>query len=125
MIRAYAQAVRPKMFTEGQLVLRMVEHVSRNLPGPSKFTPKWEGPYIIRVAHESGYYYLTKEDGTIQRTLPWSSSGSLKPKVARLPCLPVIPNVPRISQFFSFLPQDQPSHLLYFPQHQLFSSFLA
>ena len=65
MTRAYAQAVRPRMFTEGQLVLRMTEHVRRNLPGPSKFTPKWEGPYIINIAHESEYYYLAKEDGTV------------------------------------------------------------
>ena len=65
MTRAYAQVVRPRMFTEGQLVLRMAEHVRRNLPGPSKFTPKWEGPYIISAAHKSGYYYLTKEDGTV------------------------------------------------------------
>ena len=65
MTKAYAQAVHPRVFTEGQLVLRMAEHVRRNLPGPSKFTPKWEGPYIINVAHESGYYYLAKEDGTV------------------------------------------------------------
>ena len=65
MTRAYAQAVHPRTFTKGQLVLRMVEYVRRNLLGPSKFTPKWEGPYIIRTAHESGYYYLTKEDGTV------------------------------------------------------------
>ena len=63
MTRAYAQAVRPRMFIEGQLVLRIAEHVRRNLPGPSK--SKWEGPYIISAAHESGYYYLTKEDGTV------------------------------------------------------------
>ena len=65
MTRAYAQAVRPRTFTEGQLVLRMAEHIRRNLPRPSKFAPKWGGPYIIRTAHESGYYYLTKEDGTV------------------------------------------------------------
>ena len=65
MTRAYAQVVQPRAFTKGQLVLRTVEHVRRNLPGPSKFAPKWEGPYIIREAHDSGYYYLTKEDGTI------------------------------------------------------------
>ena len=40
MTRAYAQAVRLRVFTEGQLVLRMAEHVRRNLPGSSKFTPK-------------------------------------------------------------------------------------
>ena len=40
----------------------MAEHVRRNLPGPFKFAPKWEGPHLIRKAYESGYYYLTKED---------------------------------------------------------------
>ena len=65
MTKAYAQAVHPRAFTEGQLVLRTTEYVRRNLPEPSKFAPKWEGPYIIREAHDSEYYYLTKEDGTI------------------------------------------------------------
>ena len=65
MTKAYTQAVRPRAFTEGQMVLRMAEHVRRNLLGPSKFAPKWEGPYIIRKDHKSGYYYLTKEDGTV------------------------------------------------------------
>ena len=65
MTRAYAQAVRPRTFTEGKLVLRMTEHLRRDLLKPSKFTPKWEGLYIIRTTHESGYYHLTKEDGTV------------------------------------------------------------
>ena len=65
MTKAYTQAVRPRAFTEGQLVLRIAEHVRKNLSGPSKFALKWEGPYIIRKAHDSGYYYLTKEDGTV------------------------------------------------------------
>ena len=65
MTRAYAQAVRPRAFIERQLVLRTAEHVRRNLPGPSKIAPKWEGPYIIRKSHDSGYYYLTKENETV------------------------------------------------------------
>ena len=65
MTRAYAQAIHLRAFTEGQLVLRTAEHVRRNLSGPSKFAPKCEGPYIIREAHNSGYYDLTKEDGTV------------------------------------------------------------
>ena len=65
MTRAYAQVVHLRAFTEGQLVLRTAEHVRRNLSGPSKFAPKCEGPYIIREAHNSGYYYLTKEDGIV------------------------------------------------------------
>ena len=36
----------------------------KNVPVPFKFAPKWEGLYIIKEAHDSGYYYLTKEDGT-------------------------------------------------------------
>ena len=46
-------------------MLRTVDHERKNLPGPSKFALKWERPYIIKKAHDSGYYYLTKEDGTI------------------------------------------------------------
>ena len=65
MAKAYAQTIHPRAFTEGQLVLRAIEHVRKNLLEPSKFAPKWEGPYIIRKAHDSGYYYLTKEDGTV------------------------------------------------------------
>ena len=65
MAKAYAQTLHPRSFTEVQLVLRAVEHVRKNVPGPSKFAPKWEGPYIIRKAYESGYYYLTKEDVTV------------------------------------------------------------
>ena len=69
MTKAYAQAVHLRAFTEGQLVLRTAEHIRRNLPGPSKFALKWEGPYIIREAHDSGYYYLSKEDGTVLKDL--------------------------------------------------------
>ena len=64
MAEAYGQTVHPRTFLEGQLVLRAAEHVRKNVLGPSKFAPKWEGPYIIREAHDSGYYYLAKEDGT-------------------------------------------------------------
>ena len=31
--------------------------------GPSKFAPKWEGPLVIKEAHQSGYYRLTQMDG--------------------------------------------------------------
>ena len=67
MVKAYARTVHPRAFTEGQLVLRTAEHVRKNLLGPSKFSPKWEGAYIIREANDSGYYCLTKEDGTFLR----------------------------------------------------------
>ena len=62
MAKAYGQTIHPRTFTEGQLVLRAVEHVRKNVTGPSKFSPKWEGLYIIRETHDSEYYYLAKED---------------------------------------------------------------
>ena len=62
MVKAYGQTVHPRAFIEGQPVLRAAEHVRKNVPRPSKFAPKWEGPYIIREAHDSGYYYLVKKD---------------------------------------------------------------
>jgi len=65
MAKAYAQMVYPRSFTEGQPMLRAAKHVRKNVPGPSKFAPKWEGPYILRKAYESRYYYLTKEDGMV------------------------------------------------------------
>ena len=65
MAKAYAQTIHPRAFTKGQLVLRAAEHVRKNVPRPSKFSLKWEGPYIIRKAHDNGYYYLTKEDGIV------------------------------------------------------------
>ena len=65
MAKAYTQTIHPRAFTKGQLVLRIAEHVRKTLLEPSKFAPKWEGPYIIREAHDSGYSYLTKEDGIV------------------------------------------------------------
>ena len=46
------------------MLLKAAEFVKRNLPSPSKFSPNWDGPYIIREAHESGYYKLSMSDGT-------------------------------------------------------------
>ena len=63
MVKAFRQTVHLRAFTEGQLVLTAVEHIRKNVPRPSKFAPKWEKPYIIREVHDSGYYYLIKEDG--------------------------------------------------------------
>jgi hypothetical protein len=47
------------------MVLKATKFVRRGLPSPSKFSPNWDGLYIVREAHESGYYRLSKSDGTI------------------------------------------------------------
>ena len=64
MAKAYEQVVHPRIFTEGQLVLRAAEHVRKNIPGPLKFAPKWEGPNVVKEAYDNEYYYLAKVDGT-------------------------------------------------------------
>uniref|UniRef100_A0A2N9EW19 Integrase catalytic domain-containing protein n=1 Tax=Fagus sylvatica TaxID=28930 RepID=A0A2N9EW19_FAGSY len=65
MANMYNKALRVKIFVEGQMVLKAAEFVRRNLPSLSKFSPNWDGSYIIREAHESGYYRLSKSDGTV------------------------------------------------------------
>ena len=63
MTEAYGRMTKERVFAEGQLVLKVADYVRRGLAGPSKFAPKWEGPLVIREAHQSGYYHLTQIDG--------------------------------------------------------------
>ena len=63
MTEAYAKITKQRVFTEGQLVLKVTDYVRRGMVGPSKFAPKWEGPPVIREAHQNGYYCLTQMDG--------------------------------------------------------------
>uniref|UniRef100_A0A2N9I7D6 Integrase catalytic domain-containing protein n=1 Tax=Fagus sylvatica TaxID=28930 RepID=A0A2N9I7D6_FAGSY len=65
LANAYGKTVHTRILSQGQMVLKTADHVRRGLPSPSKFTPNWEGPYVIREAHDSGYYRLSKADGTI------------------------------------------------------------
>uniref|UniRef100_A0A2N9EI75 Uncharacterized protein n=1 Tax=Fagus sylvatica TaxID=28930 RepID=A0A2N9EI75_FAGSY len=55
MANAYSKTLQVRIFAEGQLVLKAADFVRRGLPSPSKFSPNWEGPYLIREAHGSGY----------------------------------------------------------------------
>ena len=59
MTEAYGRMTKERVFTEGQLVLKVADYARRGMIGPSKFAPKWEGPFVIREAHQSGYYCLT------------------------------------------------------------------
>jgi hypothetical protein len=64
MANVYSKVLRVRVFVEGQMVLKAAEFVRRSLPSLPKFSPNWDGPYIIRAAHGSGYYRLSKSDGT-------------------------------------------------------------
>ena len=63
MIEAYSRMTKERVFAEGQFVLKAVDHVRRGMARPSKFSPKWEGPLVIREEHASGYYHLAQMDG--------------------------------------------------------------
>ena len=63
MTEAYGRMTKERVFAEGQLVLKVADYVRRGMARPSKFAPKWEGPFVIREAHQSGYYRLTQMDG--------------------------------------------------------------
>ncbi|CAL9000323.1 unnamed protein product [Prunus brigantina] len=56
--QAYNRTVKPQAFKQGDLVLKVVEHVRRQVSGPSKFAPQWEGPFAIKEVHSNGYYRL-------------------------------------------------------------------
>ncbi|CAL9012951.1 unnamed protein product, partial [Prunus brigantina] len=56
--QAYNRTVKPQAFKQGDLVLKVVEHVRRQVSGPSKFAPQWEGPFAVKEVHSSGYYRL-------------------------------------------------------------------
>ena len=63
MTEAYGRMTRERVFAEEQLVLKAVDHVKRGMAEPSKFSPKWEGPLVIREAHAGEYYRLAQTDG--------------------------------------------------------------
>ena len=58
MTETYGMTIEERMFTEEQLMLRTVDHVRQGMVGPYKFSPKWEGPFMVKEAHASGYYRL-------------------------------------------------------------------
>ncbi|XP_026399787.1 uncharacterized protein LOC113295675 [Papaver somniferum] len=62
IFRAYDKAVKPRVFKVEDLVLKTARHIQKDMSA-SKFSPKWEGPYVITKAYNTGYYKIIKEDG--------------------------------------------------------------
>lgn len=54
---AYNKKVRPWTFTVSDIVLKAAGHVQKRL-SVSKFAPKWEGPYVIHEAYNSGNVFI-------------------------------------------------------------------
>ncbi|KAL9381688.1 hypothetical protein Peur_024723 [Populus x canadensis] len=65
MAKAYDKKVRPRLFQEGDLVLKKILSLSRSLPGEdqSKWAPNYEGPYVVKKAFYGGALKLARMDG--------------------------------------------------------------
>jgi ribonuclease HI/transposase InsO family protein len=58
--RYHDQAIRPRAFAVGDLVLRRIQSGE----GRHKLSPPWEGPFIVAEVTRPGLYRLTQMDGT-------------------------------------------------------------
>ena len=52
--RYHSRKVNPRVFREGDLVLRLVQRTA----GVHKLSPPWEGPFIVSKALHNDAYYL-------------------------------------------------------------------
>ncbi|XP_070034237.1 uncharacterized protein [Nicotiana tomentosiformis] len=63
MTRAYNKKVRPRQFDVGQLVLKLIFPHQEEAKG--KFTPNWQGPYLIKKVLSKGALYLVDIEGKV------------------------------------------------------------
>ena len=61
MKKAYEKKVRPREFQEGELVLKKILPNQKDSRG--KWTPNYEGPYVVKKAFSRGALILTNMDG--------------------------------------------------------------
>ena len=61
MKSGFDKKVHPREFNEGDLVLKKVSHVQKDLRG--KWAPNYEGPFIVKKAFSGGALILTSMDG--------------------------------------------------------------
>ena len=58
----YDKFVRPRRFSEGDLVLLWYQ--AKEPLGAGKFNPMWHGPYVVKCVLEKGAYELVDYEGT-------------------------------------------------------------
>ena len=61
MMRAYDKKVRPRQFQEGELVLKQIPQNRQD--SREKWSPNWEGPYVVKKAFSGGALILTEMYG--------------------------------------------------------------
>ena len=60
MIRAHDK-IRPRQFQKGKLVLKWILQNRQDCRG--KWSPNWEGPYVVKKAFSKGVLILAEMDG--------------------------------------------------------------
>ncbi|XP_070035484.1 uncharacterized protein [Nicotiana tomentosiformis] len=63
MARAFNKRVRPRQFTQGQLVLKRI--LSHQDEAKGKFSPNWQGPYMVHRVLTGGALILVEMNGEI------------------------------------------------------------
>ncbi|KAM1018587.1 hypothetical protein ACFX2C_040197 [Malus domestica] len=61
--KAFNKKVRPRSFQTGDLVLALRRPIITTHKTKSKFTSKWDGPYVIQEVYTNGAYLIMAEDG--------------------------------------------------------------
>ncbi|XP_070017145.1 uncharacterized protein [Nicotiana sylvestris] len=61
--RAFNKRVKPRQFTPGQLVLKKIFPHQDEAKG--KFSPKWQGPYMVHRVLTGGALVLAEIDGEV------------------------------------------------------------
>ncbi|XP_017428581.2 uncharacterized protein LOC108336620 [Vigna angularis] len=61
MKKAFDKKVRPREFHEGELVLKKIFPIQKDHRG--KWTPNYEGPFVVKRAFSGGALILTRMDG--------------------------------------------------------------
>ena len=60
MMRAHDKKIRPKQFQEGELVFKRIPQQDPQ----EKWSPNWEGPYVLKKTFSGGALILAEMDGT-------------------------------------------------------------
>ncbi|CAL9004011.1 unnamed protein product [Prunus brigantina] len=99
--RAYNKRVKNKSFEEGEIV-RKESPLGTHMRGYGKWSPTWEGPFVINRILGMGAYGLQDRDGEIRRqkemvkksTQLWGSQAPDGPLPRVLPLFLQLLNVP-------------------------------
>ncbi|XP_055814516.1 uncharacterized protein LOC129884202 [Solanum dulcamara] len=75
MAKAFNKKVKPRQFTQGQLVLKKIFPHQGKAKG--KFAPNWQGPYMVHRVLSGGAVILAEMDGTVS-TKPINSDSIKK-----------------------------------------------